>query len=383
MGCQGLNWKLPDEAHLRTRALVHENPAVSSILNRLVDGSPLTKEQQKQLEIWMLRDHASARAFGINRDNVAAVVQLRSRLLPLIYPQVQEWQHRCQLPSLLAPLWDLWLPLALQLVAYRQTLDRPLIQGIVGGQGTGKSTLGAILQIILGQLGYPTLSLSLDDFYKTYTERQYLRQQDPRLIWRGPPCTHDVRLAIQVLDKLRNPKRSGPVAIPRFDKFVHSGAGDRTAPEVVEAIEIVLFEGWFVGVHPVDPAVFAAAPLPILTEADREFAREINQQLQAYLPLWQRLDRLILLYPLDYRLSQEWRRQAESQAIAAGRSGMSDSEIREFVTYFWRSLHPQLFIEPLAQDPQKVDLVIQINPDHTPGRIYQPQVRVNDSNCHL
>ncbi len=351
---------------------MHKDTAVSPILNRLVDGFPLTGEQQRQLEIWALQDHARARAFGISRDNVTAVVQARSRLLRLIYPKVQEWQHRGKLQSPLKPLWDLWLPLALQIVAYRQALERPLIQGIVGGQGTGKSTLGAILKIILGQLGYATVSLSLDDLYKTYAERQYLRQHDPRLIWRGPPGTHDVRLGIQVLDELRNPSRSGPIAIPRFDKFAHRGAGDRMTPEVVEAIEIVLFEGWFVGVQPVDPAVFATARPPILTEADREFARDMNQQLQEYLPLWQRLDRLILLYPLDYRLSQEWRRQAESQAIAAGRSGMSDAEISEFVTYFWRALHPQVFIEPLAQGSQKVDLVIQINPDHTPGTIYQP-----------
>jgi len=36
-------------------------------------------------------------------------------------------------------------------------------QGILGGQGTGKTTLAAMLSLILGQLGYHTLSLSLDD----------------------------------------------------------------------------------------------------------------------------------------------------------------------------------------------------------------------------
>jgi len=382
MVCQGSNWKIHSDAHLGARALVQGNTAVSGILNQLTDGLPLTEAQQRQLEIWTLQDHARARAFGISQDNVAAVVQRRSRLLPVIYPIVQEWQHRYPLQSPLESLWDLWLPLALQLIAYRQRLNRPLIQGIVGGQGTGKSTLGAILKSILDHLGYATLSLSLDDLYKTYPERQHLRQQDPRLIWRGPPGTHDVQLGIRLLDELRHPTRSGPIAVPRFDKFAHQGAGDRTTPEIVQAIEIVLFEGWFVGVQPVDPAVFATAPPPILTEADRAFAQDMNQQLQGYLPLWQRLDRLILLCPLDYRLSQKWRRQAESQAIAAGRSGMSDTEVSEFVTYFWQALHPQLFIAPLAQNPQKVDLVIQINPDHTPAAVYQPQVQVNTSNYH-
>jgi D-glycerate 3-kinase len=54
--------------------------------------------------------------------------------------------------------------------------------------------------------------------------------------------------------------------------------------------------------------------------------------------------------------------------IAAGKSGMSDAEIEEFVNYFWRSLHPELFINPLIQS-SSVDLVIEINADHSFGKI--------------
>jgi len=39
--------------------------------------------------------------------------------------------------------------------------------------------------------------------------------------------------------------------------------------------------------------------------------------------------------------------------------------------YFWRSLHPDcLNIKPLATHPAN-DLVIEINPDHTAGAVYQ------------
>jgi D-glycerate 3-kinase len=98
----------------------------------------------------------------------------------------------------------------------------------------------------------------------------------------------------------------------------------------------------------------------------------MNEQLKHYLPLWERLDRLMLLYPTDYRLSQQWRRQAEQQMISTGKSGMADSQVDEFVEYFWRSLHPELFITPLTRNPSWVDLVIEINPDHTVGAVYQP-----------
>jgi D-glycerate 3-kinase len=59
--------------------------------------------------------------------------------------------------------------------------------------------------------------------------------------------------------------------------------------------------------------------------------------------------------------------------IATGRLGMTEPQVREFVEYFWRSLHPELFITPLTKNPRLVDLVIEINPDHTVGAVYQPK----------
>jgi glycerate kinase (EC 2.7.1.31) len=76
-------------------------------------------------------------------------------------------------------------------------------------------------------------------------------------------------------------------------------------------VDIVLFEGWFVGVEPIGDRqlneFLAGAPFPILTEGDRQFARDMNAKLHDYLPLWQRLDKLIVLYPKDYRISGVWR----------------------------------------------------------------------------
>lgn len=264
--------------------------------------------------------------------------------------------------DMLAVLWDLWLPLSIKLAQHRQKLGRPLIQGIVGGQGTGKTTMCQVLGLILDHLGYRSLCLSLDDLYKTYSDRLALTKQDPRLIWRGPPGTHDLDLGLNLLDQIR--QGESPVQVPRFDKSAYNGAGDRTTPEIVTDIDIVLFEGWFVGVRPINPDLFNHAPPPICTAEDRVFARDMNQRLSDYLPLWERLDSLMVLYPTDYRCSMVWRKQAEQQMIATGKLGMSDAEIEEFVNYFWRSLHPELFITPLVKSPTAADVVISIDPDH-------------------
>lgn len=318
-----------------------------------------------------LADGLRAKAFGITPENVDEVIKERSHLLESVLPAFNEFcetSFKIEPNEMLQVLWDLWLPLGIKLASQRQQLGRPLIQGILGGQGTGKTTMSKVLSLILDQLGYRTVSLSLDDLYKTYSDRLLLTQQDPRLIWRGPPGTHDIDLGLNVLDQIR--QSQSPVMIPRFDKSAFGGAGDRTTPEIVTNIDIVLFEGWFVGVRPINADVFDTAPPPIITDEDKAFARDMNLRLHDYLPLWERLDSLIVLYPTDYRCSLEWRKQAEQQMIAAGKSGMSNADIEQFVNYFWRSLHPELFIKPLVKDATVVDLVIEIHADHSFGEVY-------------
>ena len=326
---------------------------------------------KQEARVAALADRLKAKAFGIAPENVDEMIERRWHLLKSVFPAFSEFCQttlQVQPQEMLQVLWDLWLPLGIKLASQRQRLGHPLIQGILGGQGTGKTTMSKVLILILDHLGYKTVSLSLDDLYKTYSDRLLLTQQDPRLIWRGPPGTHDIGLGLNILDQIR--QLQSPVMLPRFDKSAFAGAGDRTTSEMVTDVDIVLFEGWFVGVRPIEPDVFDTAPPPIVTDEDRAFARDMNLRLHDYLPLWERLDNLIVLYPTDYRCSLEWRKQAEQQMIAAGKSGMINAEIEQFVNYFWRSLHPELFITPLVRDATAVDLVIEINPDHSFGQVY-------------
>lgn len=342
---------------------------MKEILQCWATGSPPQLDELKQLAVEELADVQRANGFDITPETVTDIIAERSQLFQSL---LQQHRNLPNIPNRLELLWKLWLPLATQLTDHYQALGRPLVQGVLGGQGTGKTTLGQALTTILEHLGYRPLSLSIDDLYKTYADREQLRQIDPRYIWRGPPGTHDVDLGLQVLDQLQHPVTGQSVAVPRFDKSLWNGGGDRTQPEIVSGTDIILFEGWFVGCQPVAPTAFETAPSPIISEADKQFAQDINHQLQNYIPLWQRLDRLMVLNPVDYRLSKQWRKQAEQEMIAQGKSGMTDAEIEDFVDYFWKSLHPELFILPLIKNPQLTDLVIDINADHSVGNIYKP-----------
>lgn len=308
------------------------------------------------------------------------VVDQRSQFLRSVYPKISQVldSHNIQIdpPEAILPLlWHYWLPLAQSLAQQQEKIGRTLIQGLLGGQGTGKTTLGIVLDVILRHLGKTFLSISLDDLYKTYCDRQKLRDRNPNLIWRGPPSTHDVELGIQVLQKLRDRPLNicQPIEIPRFDKSLHYGAGDRTTPEISDAADIVMFEGWFVGMRPLPISAFRNFVPPILSECDRKFALECNANLDNYLPLWEYLDRLIVLVPEDYKFSLQWRIEAEHKLIASGKSGLSDQEITQFVKYFWKALHPELFMpRMITQDygSSYADLVVQISRSHLPTKIY-------------
>ncbi|MDJ0659861.1 MAG: glycerate kinase [Crocosphaera sp.] len=341
------------------------------LLEKFNQSSFLSSSEIETLLREDLEDESFCNIFDITSENGIKKIQNRLNLWKTSYNLVYEYCQKVGFNSLdiMSLLWKLWLPLAIQLSKEKNKQRNPLIQGILGGQGTGKTTLCKILCIILKQLKYTTITLSIDDFYKTYSERQKLKEIDPRLIWRGPPGTHDIELAINIFNQLKDPNYFLPIAIPRFDKSLWNGQGDRIEPEIINKPDIVLFEGWFLGVQPINETQFNDAPLPIQTEEDRKFAQDINENLKTYLPLWKKLDRLIILYPEDYHLSKQWRKEAEQKMISSGKTGMKDHEIEDFVNYFWKALHPQLFITPLAQNCELVNLVITIDAHHRPRQI--------------
>ncbi len=361
--------------HLRAVSVVLEAKRIIAALQALATAPRIRDRDADFLADTLLLDAETAAAFGISVQNAKTIAQERLALLQTVHSEFCRLQVEQALPpETIASLWFLWLPLGQRIAARARTQVSPFVQGILGSQGMGKSTLVRVLQVVLGALGVPSACLSLDDLYLTYAERQALQQIDPRSIWRGPPGTHDIALGIATLDRLRveadNP--AARILLPRFDKSLHGGAGDRAAPESISPVRALLFEGWFVGARPIDPLAFATAPPPIVTDSDRAFARDCNARLHEYLPLWERLDSLIVLQPEDYRWSKLWRQEAERKAIAAGKAGMDDRQVSDFVDYFWKALHPTLFVDPLCRDPRYTELVIPIPRNRCTFRVQFP-----------
>ncbi len=263
-------------------------------------------------------------------------------------------------------VWGVGLPLAANLERQLQTHGF-FVQGLSGVQGAGKSTLVQRLRDLLALRGWRVLTLSLDDFYLTYADRQGLRRQDPALIWRGPPGTHDVPLALSVLQHLR---QGQPTAIPRFDKSLQGGEGDRLPGETVTEIHGVLFEGWCWGYEPLSvfPTVW---PAELALPAAQDFARRCNARLAAYVPLWNAADRHWWWRPQDWRWSKAWRLAAEQQQRALGKPGMGDRTCESFVEYFWQALHPELYWPSLTQS-RRWHRIVTVGRDRNPLFVSPP-----------
>jgi D-glycerate 3-kinase len=249
--------------------------------------------------------------------------------------------------------------------------DKGLVVGISAIQGTGKTTQGEILEVLLRHFEKSSVSLSIDDHYLTHEQLNELREYDPRYIRRG--VTHDIHLATQNLTDLKNMTDGQEIKIPIYDKGAEGGDGDWAGwKTVTKKPDFIFYDGWMVGAKRVEDESIFESGLPALDSAEHiQFAKDINKKLDEYLPLWELFDFLNVLYVPNYELSLKWRDQAEERLRKEGK-GMTSDQIKEFVYYFWRSVHPAIQIKNLAQDSE-TDQVVVINEDHSITEVLKPE----------
>ncbi len=197
---------------------------------------------------------------------------------------------------------DYYLPLAQQIVRWALLQEDPLVIGVNGAQGTGKSTLSKVVAVALEQeFGIRVAVISIDDIYHTKSKRIELgKQVHPLLVTRGVPGTHDTELGMQVLSDL---KARRPVCIPSFDKSTDDRRPMDEWGNCSEPVDVILFEGWCIGALPQgkDALDHPINPLEQTEDADARWRTYVNQQLTgAYVPLFDLLDRLVILKAPDF-----------------------------------------------------------------------------------
>lgn len=194
---------------------------------------------------------------------------------------------------------------------------RPLILGVSGAQGCGKSTIARRLSAELTAGGIKSATLSLDDFYFGRAARRDLAARiHPLFVTRGPPGTHDVPAALTLLGKIK----SGAAArAPQFDK----ARDEPRAPDLDMAIpadlQVFILEGWCLGAQPQSGAALAAPVnmLEAVYDAQGVWRNAVNEMLGGvYQAMFAEIDYLAYLRAPNFEIVGRWRSEQE-QALAA------------------------------------------------------------------
>ena len=252
-------------------------------------------------------------------------------------------------------LWSDKTPrLAGSLLAGSLLVDSLLV-GIGGGQGAGKSTLvDFVSQLINAEKGLVVQILSLDDFYLSKARRQQLaKSHHPLFATRGVPGTHDIALLNEVLDHI---EQGETPPIPIFEKTSDDLLSKNLWHRAAKNPDIILLEGWCMGVYPQQPEALVEPVNQLERERDRggSWRREVNRRLATdYARLFKRLDRVVYLQVPDMSAVRQWRNQQEHSR------GLSRQQVEQFVQYFER------LTCWMQQDlPQRADLMLALGEDH-------------------
>jgi D-glycerate 3-kinase len=282
--------------------------------------------------------------------------------------------HRIE-EKLAEELAAVYLPLAAWIK--QQKSEDPLVLGVNGAQGSGKSTLCDFLQFILHEAyGFRVAGFSIDDLYKTRTEREQLaREVHPLLLTRGVPGTHDIELGLKTLNSLRSATPNTLTPLPAFDKVTDDRKASTAWPVFRGRPEVVIFEGWCIAAQ----AQIESELIPPINDLEKNEDPDgawrcyVNQQLQgAYAQLFLRLDHLVMLKIPSMDSVFEWRSlQEQKLAEQVQPNGphrlMNAQELRRFIMHYER-----LTRFMLEEMPNRADIILYLNEQH---QLFQAIIR--------
>ncbi|KAK1252994.1 hypothetical protein MKX08_004181 [Trichoderma sp. CBMAI-0020] len=233
------------------------------------------------------------------------------------------------------------------------SLPPPLIIGLNGIQGVGKSTLVVPLAAALEKKGIPTLVCSIDDFYLTHEDQAALARANPEnALWqvRGEPGTHDIPLLKSVFSSLL---RHEATLLPQYDKALFSGQGDRLPSSSWKPVnhssnssnspppQVIILEGWCVGFRPIPPSAITAkhaSPSRTLHQHRLEHLLAINEKLKEYDQVTDMFGAFLHIDSENIEYVYDWRQEQEEHLrLARGdpNAGMTREQVVKFVDAYY------------------------------------------------
>jgi len=265
----------------------------------------------------------------------------------------------------LGQLNKFYLPISKMIKEEYQKKKKTRIIGLTGGQGTGKSTISNILKIILKEAyELETEIFSIDDFYKTLSEREKMsKNTSPLFLTRGVPGTHDTKMLFRSIKNLKK-NRFKKLKIPKFDKSIDDRFSKDKWLKIKKKPNIVIFEGWCVGAKAQKKKDLINPVNKLEKQKDnKKFWRtKVNLELKTnYKKIFNLIDKLIFLRVPSLKYVFKWRllQEKKLRITSTGKKIMTDEQINNFIMYYERLTKHMLRILP-----KTADAVINIDEKH-------------------
>ena len=263
----------------------------------------------------------------------------------------------------------IYAPIAKWVYATRTILARPFVLGVNGAQGAGKSTFCALLKVVLNAAGMSCAILSIDDIYHTRAHRKQLGKNiHPLCSIRGVPGTHDVALGHHILEQLSTQPSAQTTLVPRFNKAADDRSPTNEWTEVIGCVDVILFEGWCVGAHPMPPWTAPYNERETQDDPEGVWSQWSSDCLaRSYQKLFERLDALLMIKvpSMDSVRRSRWLQEQKlinhiqlKQTQSAMAGVMSHAQVIEYVALFER--HTEYMFKEM---PARVDVLIHRNED--------------------
>ena len=230
-------------------------------------------------------------------------------------------------------------------IANKVNKKKPIIIGLAGGQGTGKTTISSIINLILVKyFKLKVFKISIDDFYKTRKERYKLSKRvHPLLMTRGVPGTHDIDLILKFFRIIKK-KNFKSLSLPKFDKSIDDRFKKNQWYKIKSKPDVIIFEGWCVGAKS-QKNIELKKPINLLErneDKSMKWRKYVNFQLTGkYKTFHNMLDCLLYLKARNFSLLRRWRLKQEKKLFLKSKNKknlkiMNKNEVLNFMMTYQR-----------------------------------------------
>ena len=204
---------------------------------------------------------------------------------------------------------------------------------IAGSQGSGKSSLSKLIKLYLEKFcNKSVVIISMDDFYLSKNQRTQLSKNiHPLFLTRGVPGTHDLELLNKKIKQIFN--KEFPIYLPIFDKV--SDTRKRTYKKVLKA-DVIIFEGWCAGAHPVDQNYLQKNFNNLEKHKDKNFIwrNSYNKYLNEYQKLFSQFNFFIYFQFNQWDHVLNWKYKQELELRDKKKDLGLKKYLREFIQYY-------------------------------------------------